>query len=374
MKKKFLPDFDEFIKEQYGEVTELTGSVNLPKGFKYDDNVIILIPSELGPENTSGKIIGSAPEGKIEVVVNGKSDMFAATDLKVENEELNEAKKKIKPYKKVKVGDMGMENPDAGGEWNNELGKVLWKGTYKELKKSKYKDLDSDWEFDSPEEFDDYDLIVIDLKGWDGGPTLFNYDNDPSGTVVFESIDEDDNIDESKRTRAPERGFSKEEILDFLKKHKEIMISGDDLDGDKRQWIRKVKDLNPDGTFISYDKAGKPHKNEYVAIDWIQEGFHEIVEGKGFTRFDRHSEMDASTLKEIQSIINDFFDVEDKDNFASLENALYGLYDGFDYSENDWHKKDMKKLKSIDSKLHKRIEDVYKKVSKYKTMDENIDE
>lgn len=101
------------------------------------------------------------------------------------NLKLNEGKKKIKKFSEVKIGDMAYENPDAGGEWDNDLGEVLWKGDYKELTKSKYKKLIQDWEVEDEDEREDemnnYDLIVID----DGGPTLFNYDGDPSGCVVF---------------------------------------------------------------------------------------------------------------------------------------------------------------------------------------------
>ena len=102
---------------------------------------------------------------------------------------LLEKNKKIKSYSQVQIGDMAMENPDAGGEWNNELGKIVWKGTIEELKNSKYKAVYHDWEIQAigdEDDTDDYDLVVVDVKGHDGGPTLFNYNNDPSGCVVFE--------------------------------------------------------------------------------------------------------------------------------------------------------------------------------------------
>jgi hypothetical protein len=35
-------------------------------------------------------------------------------------------------------------------------------------------------------DWSDYDLVVVNIKGSQGGPTLYNYDNDPSGCVVFE--------------------------------------------------------------------------------------------------------------------------------------------------------------------------------------------
>lgn len=94
----------------------------------------------------------------------------------------NTKQKKIKLYSEVKVGDIAFENPDAGGQWNNELGKVLWKGSFKEFEKSKYQH--TMWDIDEKDEFDpsEYDLIVLQEEY---GPTLFNYNNDPSGCVVF---------------------------------------------------------------------------------------------------------------------------------------------------------------------------------------------
>lgn len=101
----------------------------------------------------------------------------------------------IKPYDDVIVGDMAFENPDAGGVWDNELGKVLWKGTYTELLDSEYSNLTSDWEIEHSKDENqtdekymaEYDLIVIANEY---GPTLFNYNNDPSGCVVFKVVEE----------------------------------------------------------------------------------------------------------------------------------------------------------------------------------------
>lgn len=92
--------------------------------------------------------------------------------------------KSIKEYADVQVGDVAYENPDAGGMWNNEEGIILWKGTKKDLDKSQYAHTASDWEevLEEEEEFNDYDLVVVEGPY---GPTLFNYNNDPSGVVVF---------------------------------------------------------------------------------------------------------------------------------------------------------------------------------------------
>ena len=87
-------------------------------------------------------------------------------------------KKKIKKYSEVKVGDMAMENPDAGGVWDSEHGEIVWKGTVDELKFTL-----SDWEDEVDDDPAEYDLVVVRVPNY--GDTLFNYNNDPSGAVVY---------------------------------------------------------------------------------------------------------------------------------------------------------------------------------------------
>lgn len=49
-----------------------------------------------------------------------------------------------------------------------------------------------------------------------------------------------------------------------------------------------------------------------------------------YTRFNRHESMDAETRKEIMNIIGDLIDF---DNTRRLENFMYGLFDGYLYSD-----------------------------------------
>ena len=49
-----------------------------------------------------------------------------------------------------------------------------------------------------------------------------------------------------------------------------------------------------------------------------------------YTRFNRHESMDAETRTEIMSIIRELIDF---DNTRKLENCMYGLFDGYLYSE-----------------------------------------
>lgn len=92
----------------------------------------------------------------------------------------------IKSFDKVKIGDIAYENPTAGNEYNNKQGTIIWKGSYGDLLNSKYKD-NFKYTIKEMEEDDtikyDYDWVIVDEPKF--GITLFNYDCDPSGVVVF---------------------------------------------------------------------------------------------------------------------------------------------------------------------------------------------
>lgn len=74
----------------------------------------------------------------------------------------------------------------------------------------------------------------------------------------------------------------------------------------------------------------------------------------GYTRFDRHANMDIETLSEIGSIIRDV----DFNEFE-LTNQLYGLYDGYLYDELLVNAQHLRK------ELFRRIIKVWAVVSKY---------
>lgn len=104
--------------------------------------------------------------------------------------------KLIKNFNEVIAGDEAYTSPDAGGEDNVEyLGDVLFvANNIQELRESKYSEQAETWvnELDmSDEDFDEYDLIIVNLYGW---PTLFNYNNDPCGVVVFKQTNENEDI------------------------------------------------------------------------------------------------------------------------------------------------------------------------------------
>lgn len=101
-------------------------------------------------------------------------------------------KKLVKPFKSVKVGDIAMGHPSAGGDWEHELGKVIWVGNAQKVINSRYSDLVYDFEIDpededAAEQLSDYgdEYIVVDIVGFMGGDTLMQYNSDPSSAVVF---------------------------------------------------------------------------------------------------------------------------------------------------------------------------------------------
>lgn len=113
------------------------------------------------------------------------------TDFIVHNHGKSVAKiPQIKEYAEVKIGDIAYPNPcDNDFDEDDFLGKVIWKGTTQELKESEFASLMEDWvDNDSEVNFDEYDLLVLEDDHdvmYRQGPTLFNYNNDPSGCVVY---------------------------------------------------------------------------------------------------------------------------------------------------------------------------------------------
>lgn len=91
--------------------------------------------------------------------------------------------KKIKPFGEVKIGDPVYHSPYAGGDWEDQVGYVKWLGNLNSLLRSKYAYLLTDgWEDTTIEELDNYYFIVTG----DDPSTLYNYNGDPCGLVVYD--------------------------------------------------------------------------------------------------------------------------------------------------------------------------------------------
>ena len=87
-----------------------------------------------------------------------------------------------------------------------------------------------------------------------------------------------------------------------------------------------------------------------------------MADGGEIRRFDRHEQMDSETRGEILDTINEFYLI---DGFRSIQNYLYGLFDGYDYSQTDRFQDEMNKLKIQNPDLFNRIKNIYKKIDKY---------
>jgi hypothetical protein len=103
----------------------------------------------------------------------------------------------------------------------------------------------------------------------------------------------------------------------------------------------------------------KSQKYPIISKEQLDAQF-KMANGGEIRRFNRHEQMDSETREEVLDVLS-----EPQLN-GSLTNYLYGLYDGYDYSETENFKKEMSKLKSKDLAMYDRINAIYKKIDKYK--------
>ena len=88
----------------------------------------------------------------------------------------------------------------------------------------------------------------------------------------------------------------------------------------------------------------------------------ELVKNNEVIRFDRHSNMDSKTRKVILDLISDI-QIEIEDSFT-LENSLYGLFDGYNYFFTDEFQTELAKIEHTE--LGERIGDIYITINSYK--------
>jgi len=83
--------------------------------------------------------------------------------------------------------------------------------------------------------------------------------------------------------------------------------------------------------------------------------------------FNRRKSMDSETRETLLKIIRKICCVQTNDGkfFYSLENYLYGLYDGYNYFLTDGFKKEIRLLMNIDVNLAKEIINIYNIVNNY---------
>jgi hypothetical protein len=87
-----------------------------------------------------------------------------------------------------------------------------------------------------------------------------------------------------------------------------------------------------------------------------------MADGGEIRRFDRHEQMSSEMRGEILDTINEFYLI---DGFRRLQNYLFGLFDGYDYSQTEYFKEEMDKLKVEHPNLYNRIQKIYHKIDTY---------
>ena len=88
----------------------------------------------------------------------------------------------------------------------------------------------------------------------------------------------------------------------------------------------------------------------------------ELVKNSEVIRFDRHANMDSKTRKAILDLIVDI-QIEIEDSFT-LENSLYGLFDGYNYFFTNDFQTELAKIEHTE--LGERIGDIYITINSYK--------
>jgi hypothetical protein len=102
------------------------------------------------------------------------------------------------------------------------------------------------------------------------------------------------------------------------------------------------------------------NKSEQHEVNYNRRNSLFFAGGGEIRRFDRQAQMDSETREEILDVLSE------SDTPKVLTNYLYGLFDGYDYSETANFKKEVEFLKRKNPKLHQRVVDIYKKIDKYK--------
>ena len=81
--------------------------------------------------------------------------------------------------------------------------------------------------------------------------------------------------------------------------------------------------------------------------------------------FNRHECMSKETLRSIGEATMDLFSVDGVSSFGGVGNMLYGLYDGFDYSDKIRSHEDMNTIKRENLDLYEKILNICKDIDTY---------
>ncbi len=88
--------------------------------------------------------------------------------------------------------------------------------------------------------------------------------------------------------------------------------------------------------------------------------------------FNRHECMSKETLRSIGEATMDLFSVDGISPFGGVGNMLYGLYDGFDYSDKIRSHEDMNIIKRENLDLYEKILNICKDIDTYPKHDHDV--
>lgn len=83
------------------------------------------------------------------------------------------------------------------------------------------------------------------------------------------------------------------------------------------------------------------------------------------TFFNRHENMDSETRRMILDTINDLCTCPLGPSTFTMENWLYGAFDGYDYSEVAIYSHELASITQVDSELGAKISEIYGIIEKY---------
>ena len=88
--------------------------------------------------------------------------------------------------------------------------------------------------------------------------------------------------------------------------------------------------------------------------------------------FNRHECMKRETLSSISKVISDLFLIDGISPFGGISNMLYGLYDGFDYSDKIRSHEEMVIIKEQRMDIYKNILNICKDIDTYPKHDYDV--
>jgi len=161
-----------------------------------------------------------------------------------------------------------------------------------------------------------------------------------------------------------------------------IRLFTENIDEDWVEYSRKNKNSEVDNTQYGDNLEGSV-KSLRMFINRVNGWSYE--EGGEIRRFDRHAYMSSKTRGEILDmthypIMDEYFVEEngvskyerikkelEKEGVStdSVQNYLFGLFDGYDYSQTDNFKEQFAKIKKVDEEFYNRVMKIYEEVSKY---------